>query len=190
MMADDARDQTSRWTFTLNNYANIDYRNHFSQFNFIKRCVWGKEIAPETGTPHLQGYLEYTRTMRRNTCRQVLERARWGKAVRSARENFAYCIKDGEYDTIGNWVGVERGPQAMGLVRPPSIPLILAGLCNPETSLQTKACKEYAEKFTYFDKVAKIIKHAQQANSAFTEWSQCKLYHWQYVVSFYLINFH
>lgn len=45
--------------FTHNNYAEQDilfYRNLYSK-GFVTWIIWGKETAPSTGTPHLQGAL-------------------------------------------------------------------------------------------------------------------------------------
>ena len=49
--------QVRRWCFTLNNYSpNGDYKHLLSNPGFqIRRAVWGKELAPQTNTRHLQG---------------------------------------------------------------------------------------------------------------------------------------
>lgn len=50
--------RVKRFCFTLNNYTEDDikklqeYAQEWTQFAII-----GKEIAPTTGTPHLQGYM-------------------------------------------------------------------------------------------------------------------------------------
>lgn len=54
------------WCFTINNYLPDDMEklevmfNH-GHFNYL---VFGEEIAPTTGTPHLQGYVQMKKKMR------------------------------------------------------------------------------------------------------------------------------
>lgn len=146
--------QSSRWCFTLNNYDDqVNYVDYFSRFDFIKRAVWGFERAPETGTRHIQGYVEFVRSFRMNVCRRVHPQARWSKAIANSLANFNYCRKGGRYETIGDWAR-ELNPGAIINVetRPPSVPMIISALMNPATVLQTKVCKEYADKSVYYDR--------------------------------------
>lgn len=183
--------QCTRWVFTLNNYnSSINYVDYFKQFDSIKRCVWGFERAPETGTNHLQGYLEYVRSQRLNTCRTIFSRARWSKAVASPAANFNYCVKGGSYGYIGDWTReLTRDSSA---VRSPSVPMVLSALINPVTEIQIKVCKEYAERCNYYDRISKLIKKIIHDKKYFDEWATLKLYPWQYIVSIgfvYLIYF-
>lgn len=45
------------WCFTLNNYTDEEIRRLESLE--CERLVVGKEVAPTTGTPHLQGYIRF-----------------------------------------------------------------------------------------------------------------------------------
>ena len=46
------------WCFTLNNPTSRDRRNLFQgKEGFLSYAIYQQEIAPTTGTPHLQGYL-------------------------------------------------------------------------------------------------------------------------------------
>lgn len=53
--------QCRRWVFTLNNWTQAEFDlliqpdNFPSKFSYL---LFGREIAPKTGTPHLQGYFE------------------------------------------------------------------------------------------------------------------------------------
>ena len=98
--------QVTRWCFTLNNYVETPnhYKVHFSNEAFqIKRAVWGKEVAPNTRTKHLQGYLEMRRSFRLAYMKTILPTAHFEKAIRSGLINFKYCIKDGDYEVLGDW---------------------------------------------------------------------------------------
>lgn len=52
--------QFRRWCFTLNNYtvADLDRLNGMVKAGEARFLGYGKEIAPTTGTPHLQAYIE------------------------------------------------------------------------------------------------------------------------------------
>jgi len=91
-----------RWVWTLNNYREPDDLARIEQL--AAECtylVYGHEIAPTTGTPHLQGYLELKEQKRVAFLRLYIPHAWIGfKAVRgSAEENRAYCLKIRARDT-------------------------------------------------------------------------------------------
>ena len=148
--------QRARWTFTLNNYAlHFDYKSHFIKTEFrVFRAVWRYEVG-ENGTPHLQGYLELQRSLRRAHVLKILPNAHWEGAKESSLVNYAYCVKGGQFDTIGNFSHEENGvarpqqPTKTSL----SVPLVVNGLLHPETNMQIKLSKEYAERHSYFDKI-------------------------------------
>lgn len=50
------------FVFTLNNYTDED-RARFVKNEYINYVVYGLEVAPTTGTPHLQGYVELKQQM-------------------------------------------------------------------------------------------------------------------------------
>jgi len=55
--------KTNKWVFTINNYTDecADYLMNYLKLNeSIGYCVAGKEIAPVTNTPHIQGYIRFT----------------------------------------------------------------------------------------------------------------------------------
>lgn len=61
------------WCFTLNNWNDIDEVKLdtmflHGHFNYI---VWGREMA-QTGTPHLQGYVQLKKKLRLNQVRQLI----------------------------------------------------------------------------------------------------------------------
>ena len=187
VMSQQQQNQTSRWCFTLNNYdRNKNYKDHFLQFNHIKRSVWGYEVAPQTATRHLQGYLEFRRSYRLNICQQVLPRARWARAIADAKTNYNYCIKSGVFESTGDWA-VGGVVAAVGGDRPASVPLILAGLLNPMTAQQTKVSPEYSNQFNFFDRISNNIKKVKKNYEAFQTWKTYKLFNWQHLVRINMI---
>ena len=87
--------QVNRWCFTYNNYhVRFDYETHLKRAEFkLRRCVWGREICPTTGTPHLQGYLECFRSVRLGHVRKIFGSAYWEPARGSSVQNYQYCTK-------------------------------------------------------------------------------------------------
>ena len=99
-----ANSQRQRWGFTLHNYSpSLDVRAHLSKSNFlVKRAIWGYETG-ERGTPHLQGYLELNRSLRPSHLRKIFPTAYWYGARGSASQNVQYCIKEGNFDVLGDF---------------------------------------------------------------------------------------
>ena len=81
-----------RWLFTLNNYTETQFGSIVSLFNTkAKLYVIGDEVG-ESGTPHLQGYVEF-----KSKCRPIglFEfKPHWEKCKGSRDENIAYCSKE------------------------------------------------------------------------------------------------
>lgn len=92
-----------RWTFTLNNYTE-------GQIGMIKQLmdtilgflIIGKELAPSTGTPHLQGYLETKKRMTGRALKKLMpDSTVLISANGSADQNISYCMKDGNTISFG-----------------------------------------------------------------------------------------
>lgn len=101
-----------RWAFTVNNY-NIQLAtpDYYSNVSFdVKRCVVGREFGAN-GTPHLQGYLEFNRSRRLNSCKAIHPNGHWEGAKGTAKQNYKYCTKEGNYFIFGDWDDVIKGPK-------------------------------------------------------------------------------
>jgi len=87
------------FVFTLNNWtaADIDYLDSLP----VRYLVYGKETAPSTGTPHLQGYIVFANGKTVTAARTVLRRCRIAVAAGTPSQASVYCKKDGDF--------VERG---------------------------------------------------------------------------------
>lgn len=95
-----------RWAFTWNNYTedNVNYLKSLTD----KQCdyiVFGFEKAPDTGTPHLQGYIEFSTPLTQLTTKGRLDPILKKKSpvhIKSAykvrQANFNYCTKSDTKD--------------------------------------------------------------------------------------------
>lgn len=84
------------WTWTLNNPTEAEEES--IRALDVQYVVYGKETAPETGTPHLQGYV-YVGTSVKSLAQMkiLIPRAHLEVTKGTAMENRTYCIKDGDY---------------------------------------------------------------------------------------------
>lgn len=91
--------QGRRWTFTLNNYTE-DESKYIAELRageqHLRFLIAGIETG-ESGTRHLQGYLELTRPTRLAGVKRLLgtERVHLERAVATADQNITYCSKEG-----------------------------------------------------------------------------------------------
>ena len=85
--------------FTLNNYDEKDIQG-LKQLEDVQYIIFGKEIAPTTGTPHLQGYIQFSKKVTFNVIRKLFK---WNIRIADgdARSNTKYCEKDKDVYTRG-----------------------------------------------------------------------------------------
>jgi len=84
-----------KWMTAYNNYTEDDYKR-MEEF-FTKKgwtYVIGKEIAPTTGTPHLQVFVQHKNAIQLNLLKEHFPKTRWLKANGSAYANLKYCSKE------------------------------------------------------------------------------------------------
>nr|QIR82178.1 replication associated protein [unidentified] len=89
---------TSRYCFTLNNYSDEDV----GRLVALPRpycCLFGKEVAPTTGTPHLQGMLwhEDGARFRMSTAEKMLGGRAFLTSCRDFDASMGYCVKGGDF---------------------------------------------------------------------------------------------
>ena len=84
--------RSRQWTFTLNNY---DPEN-LPPFvpDSMKFLCYGEEVAPTTGTPHLQGYVVFLNPVAKPT--RFLPNAYCQITRGSPQSNIDYCSKDSD----------------------------------------------------------------------------------------------
>lgn len=101
------------WCFTLNNYTedDVNFLINEEQSTYL---VFGKEVG-ESGTPHLQGYVNWGKTVKRRAAMvKFLPRASWRVANGTADENYAYCTKDGDFFEHGVKPASNKAKQKKG----------------------------------------------------------------------------
>ena len=95
-----------RWCFTVNNPP-TDALVKVKSDDRVRRGIFGEEIG-ESGTPHIQGYLEFFSPLRFNAVKALLPRAHLSAARGSSFDNYKYCSKDGKFETIGEWESIKK----------------------------------------------------------------------------------
>jgi len=99
------------WIFVWNNYP-ADYRLHLDGVN-CRYLIAGEELAPTTGTPHLQGFVVFTNAIRQRTVRERFPGCHVLVARASVAQNEQYCRKTRPDDLVANEVVYERGDKPM-----------------------------------------------------------------------------
>jgi len=91
--------QVKRWTFTLHNYTPDELerlKNRvIAEGNRIVYIVFGLEVCPDTGTLHLQGYMELEKKVTLSGLKRALgiERIHLEASEGTAEHNRTYCLK-------------------------------------------------------------------------------------------------
>lgn len=91
-----------RFVFTINNYTPEDIALVRALHpDTAKYIIFGRETAPTTNTPHLQGFLSLHDKKRTNAVRRLLPRAHIEIARGTNAQCVAYCQKEGNYEELG-----------------------------------------------------------------------------------------
>ncbi len=88
--------QARWWSFTLNNWTEPEYDDLLVMLRDHLYVV-GKEVGA-SGTPHLQGHVEFKAKVRLSAVKKMIPRAHW-EITRNKDASRVYCQKDGEYVT-------------------------------------------------------------------------------------------
>jgi len=101
-----------RWVGTWNNYSN----DSIDKLRSLKlTVVWGiaaKEVAPSTGTPHLQIYILFKNVVKFDTLRKLLPDVWWAPARGDNEQNYQYVTKtrSAKYSDSGELLRVADVP--------------------------------------------------------------------------------
>lgn len=106
-----------RWIFVWNNYPS-DYKTYLALLApNIHGMIYGREVG-ESGTPHLQGYLEFREKMRPSETKGLPKQMHWEPAKKSRLENIIYCSKDGDWEASRPSYRRPRRPRIISDLRP------------------------------------------------------------------------
>lgn len=97
--------KAQRFCFTLNNPdESFDEKVLFDDPELhIRYIVAGRETAPTTGTPHIQGFIIFNRQQYITRVRRIIHGAHI-EIARSTNKTCAdYCKKDGDYREFGSF---------------------------------------------------------------------------------------
>lgn len=82
-----------RWCFTLNNYTNDNVVELNSYFSSNSSYIMAEEVG-ESGTSHLQGYVEMKSKIRFTALKKVNDKLHLEKAKKNRDLNVKYCMKE------------------------------------------------------------------------------------------------
>lgn len=106
--------RTKYWCFTINNYDEPTTAHLDSLFDAgsVSYLVYGRELAPSTGTPHLQGFAILNDAVRRSRAKSLLSPSLGGHFEPKRGSTTAaseYCKKDGNYSEFGTVPAAGQG---------------------------------------------------------------------------------
>lgn len=99
----DIMERARRWCFTLNNHS-IEERDSIYKNDNFGYLIMGEEIAPTTGTPHLQGYVELAdrgKTMTALKKSFGIDRIHLERSKGNSEQNIIYCKKNNVFWSAG-----------------------------------------------------------------------------------------
>lgn len=91
--------KTHAYCFTWNNYTDANIESLKAQQ--YKYLVFGRELAPTTGTPHLQGYIYYKHQRTISAIAKQLKGIHLTQANGNPFANRDYCTKDNNFEEYG-----------------------------------------------------------------------------------------
>lgn len=95
------------WCFTYNNPTEEGIERLMEMFDRdyddgrLLYAIIGNETAPETGTPHIQGFCKYKNEKTWKFLKKIDEKIHIEPARSSDHKNFKYCSKEGDFQEFG-----------------------------------------------------------------------------------------
>tara|TARA_B100000745_G_scaffold296224_1_gene241315 strand:- start:532 stop:1479 length:948 start_codon:yes stop_codon:yes gene_type:complete len=111
-MKDNKEYKTNRYCFTIHNYTKKDLKRFHKLAETLENhryICYGLEVAPDTGTEHIQGYIELNASQRFTYLHNYFDFTKNGKRVKfhiepangSAEQNKKYVSKEGDVHEFG-----------------------------------------------------------------------------------------
>lgn len=101
---------------TINNYTDDDItliKNSYP--DPIQYLILGKEIAPKTGTPHIQGYIEFNTKLTIKQVKKIIPNGHIAERFSTQEANITYCKKELDFDELGTPKAAGRPKQGNAL---------------------------------------------------------------------------
>lgn len=95
--------QSQNWCFTVPNYTDVEllHLQLLSEDPSVAYLIVGREVAPTTGTRHLQGFIRFNKRLRFAGVRNLLPQCHLTSARGTLQQNRDYCSKEGDFDEWG-----------------------------------------------------------------------------------------
>jgi len=96
--------KAKNWCFTINNPPDDLDKATLHNDEYFQYAIWGREVG-ESGTPHFQGYVQFTKQRSRVQVSALLPTAHL--EIQKARSNIdaqEYCKKDGAFEEFGSFI--------------------------------------------------------------------------------------
>jgi len=84
---------------TINNYDD-DTLTAIKAYEGIRYAIYGYEVG-DSNTPHIQGYIEFTKSIRFSTLKKLIPTAHIENRKGSSKQASDYCKKDNKYEEYG-----------------------------------------------------------------------------------------
>lgn len=105
-----SKPQAKHWCLTINNFSPED-EEKFDNSDLFTYTIYGKEVAPDTGTPHLQAFVSCQKRLLLTTLKHVWPTAHFEIARGTPQQASEYCKKEGDYYEFG--ICPDSGPQTI-----------------------------------------------------------------------------
>jgi len=97
------KQRARNYCFTWNNYTIEDIasiKEAWPKLPTFRGCVFEQEVAPSSGTPHLQGFVCFDNIRSGKQMKEINAKISWQVMLGSIEANRHYCMKDGEGVTV------------------------------------------------------------------------------------------
>lgn len=168
--------QGKNWVFTLNNYKESDCAllQEAVDSKMVKYVLYQREIAPETGTPHLQGMLIMARKCGLKAVKMILPKAHLEYMRGTLEQSQKYCTKlksrEGQEPTeIGEFPVQGKRSDLDKLTRE-----VLDG-ANDELALADKYESKYLRTYKGIRELIRMVKEKKPAPYKRKDGRQCHI---------------
>lgn len=99
-----SRAQGRDWVFTWNNYTDADVEA-MKKWKDVGYLVFQFEVAPNTGTSHIQGFVQFTKRVRLSFLKKFGRAIHWEQRRGTVEQCIAYCTKSESRVRPGEEIG-------------------------------------------------------------------------------------